>query len=220
MRRRPSSGWPAALRERARLGGAAVARRGDGANWQGALLNTACGLDYSDWRPAIAIAREGDAWSVGFADGTTGTLPRWAAQQPRSAAPRRRRSARSRRATSSPSRLPPGNGRCEACRASRAASWCRSPRRAASSPCRAGSESSIQSFNRATQAMRQPGSTIKPIVYSAALEHGMTPASIIVDGPYCVYQGARLGQEMLPQLLGRRRGAAYDALGHRTSSAT
>jgi penicillin-binding protein 1A len=43
--------------------------------------------------------------------------------------------------------------------------------------------------------MRQPGSTIKPIVYSAALMNGMTPASIIIDGPYCVYQGAQLGQK-------------------------
>src|SRR3546814_7690889 len=58
-----------------------------------------------------------------------------------------------------------------------------------------GFDSRVQSFNRATQAMRQPGSTIKPIVYSAALEQGMTPASIIVDGPSCVYQGARLGQK-------------------------
>ena len=45
-------------------------------------------------------------------------------------------------------------------------------------------------FNRATQALRQPGSTFKPIVYSAALDNGMTPASIIIDGPFCVYQGA------------------------------
>src|SRR3546814_5320449 len=58
-----------------------------------------------------------------------------------------------------------------------------------------GVDSRVQAFNRATQAMRQPGSPIKPIVYSAALEQGMTPASIIVDGPFCVYQGARLGQK-------------------------
>jgi penicillin-binding protein 1A len=38
-------------------------------------------------------------------------------------------------------------------------------------------------FNRATQALRQPGSSFKPIVYSAALEKGYTPASIIVDAP-------------------------------------
>jgi penicillin-binding protein 1A len=38
-------------------------------------------------------------------------------------------------------------------------------------------------FNRATQAIRQPGSGIKPFVYSAALEKGFTPASIINDAP-------------------------------------
>lgn len=38
-------------------------------------------------------------------------------------------------------------------------------------------------FNRATQALRQPGSAFKPIVYLAALEHGFTPASIIEDTP-------------------------------------
>lgn len=34
-------------------------------------------------------------------------------------------------------------------------------------------------FNRATQAIRQPGSTIKPILYYAALEHGFTPATML-----------------------------------------
>jgi penicillin-binding protein 1A len=38
-------------------------------------------------------------------------------------------------------------------------------------------------FNRAVQAKRQMGSTFKPIIYSAALEKGYTPASIIVDSP-------------------------------------
>lgn len=38
-------------------------------------------------------------------------------------------------------------------------------------------------FNRATQAQRQPGSSFKPIIYSAALEKGYTPTSIIVDSP-------------------------------------
>lgn len=38
-------------------------------------------------------------------------------------------------------------------------------------------------WNNATQALRQTGSTIKPIVYAAALENGFTPASIIVDRP-------------------------------------
>lgn len=38
-------------------------------------------------------------------------------------------------------------------------------------------------FNRAVQAVRQPGSAFKPIVYAAALDTGLTPATILVDSP-------------------------------------
>ena len=38
-------------------------------------------------------------------------------------------------------------------------------------------------FNRATQAMRQPGSSFKPFVYAAAMDNGFTPATIVVDAP-------------------------------------
>ena len=38
-------------------------------------------------------------------------------------------------------------------------------------------------FNRATQAMRQPGSSFKPIVYAAALDNGYTPSSVVMDAP-------------------------------------
>ena len=39
-------------------------------------------------------------------------------------------------------------------------------------------------FNRAIQALRQTGSTFKPIIYTAALEHGFSPATIIQDEPF------------------------------------
>ena len=38
-------------------------------------------------------------------------------------------------------------------------------------------------FNRATQAMRQPGSAFKPFVYAAALDSGFSPATIVIDAP-------------------------------------
>lgn len=44
-------------------------------------------------------------------------------------------------------------------------------------------------FNRATQAGRPPGSAFKPLLYSAALEKGFTPASVIVDSPIVYNDG-------------------------------
>ena len=38
-------------------------------------------------------------------------------------------------------------------------------------------------FNRATQAMRQPGSSFKPFVYAAALDNGYTPSTVVMDAP-------------------------------------
>ncbi len=48
-------------------------------------------------------------------------------------------------------------------------------------------------FNRATQAYRQPGSSFKPIVYSAALDNGYTPSTVVLDAPIEVDQGGGLG---------------------------
>jgi len=47
-----------------------------------------------------------------------------------------------------------------------------------------GRDFSDSQFNRALQSRRQPGSAFKPIVYSAALDWGMTPSEVIVDSPY------------------------------------
>jgi len=45
-------------------------------------------------------------------------------------------------------------------------------------------------FNRASQALRQPGSSFKPIVYSAALDNGYTPSSIVLDAPLEIDTGS------------------------------
>ncbi|MBI3445506.1 MAG: PBP1A family penicillin-binding protein, partial [Magnetospirillum sp.] len=47
-------------------------------------------------------------------------------------------------------------------------------------------------FNRATQAMRQPGSSFKPFIYLAALESGYTPSSLVLDAPIALPQGPGL----------------------------
>ncbi len=60
-------------------------------------------------------------------------------------------------------------------------------------------------FNRATQAMRQPGSAFKPFVYLAAIEAGYTPASVVLDAPFVIDQGADLGL-WKPENYGRQFG--------------
>ncbi len=47
-------------------------------------------------------------------------------------------------------------------------------------------------FDRATQAMRQPGSSFKPIVYMAALDSGYTPSTVVLDAPITIDQGPGL----------------------------
>jgi penicillin-binding protein 1A len=49
-----------------------------------------------------------------------------------------------------------------------------------------GFDFSTSKFNRVTQAARQPGSSFKPFIYSAALEQGNTPATIILDAPVVI----------------------------------
>ncbi|MEQ8595181.1 MAG: penicillin-binding protein 1A [Parvibaculum sp.] len=51
----------------------------------------------------------------------------------------------------------------------------------------------LSEFNRAVQALRQPGSSFKPFVYAAALDKGFTPASLVLDAPFVIDQGPGLG---------------------------
>jgi penicillin-binding protein 1A len=48
-------------------------------------------------------------------------------------------------------------------------------------------------FNRATQALRQPGSSFKPIVYAAAIDNGYTPSTLVLDAPIEIDQGPGQG---------------------------
>lgn len=61
-----------------------------------------------------------------------------------------------------------------------------------------GYDFDISEYNHATQAQRQPGSGFKPFVYTAALAHGVTPASIFLDGPL-VYDDEGLEEAYRPR---------------------
>ena len=54
-------------------------------------------------------------------------------------------------------------------------------------------------FNHVTQAWRQPGSSFKPFIYSAALENGFTPATIVNDAPLFFDAGVTGGQPWEPK---------------------
>lgn len=69
-------------------------------------------------------------------------------------------------------------------------------------------------FNRATQALRQPGSSFKPIVYAAALSQGFTPTSIVNDAPITIpgsnwkpenFGGRYIGPTTLREALAKSR---------------
>ena len=54
-------------------------------------------------------------------------------------------------------------------------------------------------FNHVTQAQRQPGSAFKPFIYSAALEKGFTPATVINDAPFLVPADKAGGEDWEPK---------------------
>ncbi len=176
---------------------------GDG--WERELAASYISVDYAQWRVAVVISRSSGAAQIGFADGSTGVLPADAAQMPY-------------RRTGGPafSALKAGdlivvtrNGSNWALRNVPEVSGGMLVEEVHSGRIRAmqgGFDSRLSSYNRATQALRQPGSTIKPFVYASALDNGMTPASIIVDGPLCVYQGAGLGQKCFRNFSGGSAG--------------
>ena len=73
-----------------------------------------------------------------------------------------------------------------------------------------GRDYSASQFNRATDAARQPGSSFKPYVYTAALLAGKTPTSTITDQPYCIgnwcpknYGGGYYGRVTLLEAIAR-----------------
>ncbi len=158
-------------------------------NWRQQLAIAQFGVGYDDWRSAVILSKSGDSARIGFVDGTTGTLPASLASMPKRGT-----------GQSAFSALRPGSivaveqeGSNWALRSIPEVGGGMVVEEVGTGRIRAmqgGWDVRGSNFNRATQAQRQPGSTFKPIVYAAALaDGGMTPASIILDAPFCTNDG-------------------------------
>ncbi|MEO8547505.1 MAG: transglycosylase domain-containing protein, partial [Sphingomicrobium sp.] len=164
-------------------------------DWRGQLDRAQVGTGFPDWRKAVVLSKDGGEATIGFADGSTGILPASAASQPKRGVggaafsyfrPGMVIIVKKVAGDSYALRSIPevsGGMLAEEVRTGRVLAM------------QGGFDSIGASYNRATQALRQPGSAFKPVVYETALENGMTPASIVVDAPFCVWQGAGLGNK-------------------------
>ena len=164
-------------------------------DWRGQLDRAPVGTGFPDWRKAVVLSKDAGEARVGFNDGSTGVVPAAAASQPKRGVggaafgyfrPGMIIIVKKVAGDSYALRSIPevsGGMVAEEVRTGRVLAI------------QGGFDSIGASYNRATQALRQPGSAFKPVVYETALENGMTPASIIVDAPFCVWQGAGLGNK-------------------------
>jgi penicillin-binding protein 1A len=175
-------------------------------DWQTQLRVAALGTGFPDWKKAVVLSKAGNSARIGFSDGSTGTLPESAARQPvrgvggtafATLRPGMIIIVKQLGVNSYALRSIPeigGGFVAEEVRTGRVLAI------------QGGFDVIGSSYNRATQAQRQPGSAFKPIVYVTALENGMSPASIIVDSPFCVWQGAGLGNKCFRNFDGKYSG--------------
>ncbi len=154
----------------------------DSERWQSQLLTMNKSISYQDWRIGVVLNRQGANASIGFADGQKGPL---------TGLPDALR-------TGDVVAAAPAGGNAYAVRTIPEISGgmaVESPYNGRVLAIQGGFDAGLGSFNRATQALRQPGSTIKPFVYATGLDFGMTPSTMVLDGTFCVYQGAKYGKK-------------------------
>ena len=178
---------------------------GDG--WPDRLRRVNLATGYDDWYPAVVLGRDGDIIRLGFTDGKEGRLPSSAAQLPLADV-----GTPAFQALKVGDVIPvsKGDGGMFALRQIPLVSGgmvAMDPHTSRVLAMVGGWDERQSTFNRATQALRQPGSTFKPIVYAAALDNGFTPSSIFVDAPYCVFQTRSLGEKCFRNFSGGYAGA-------------
>jgi len=167
----------------------------DKGDWAGQLDRAPVGVGYPDWRKAVVLSKSDGVASIGFSNGSTASLPASGASMP----------VRGQGGAAFDALKPgmviivkQGDGGAYALRSVPEVSGGMVAEEVHTGRVLAmqgGFDVVGSSYNRATQALRQPGSAFKPITYVTALENGFTPATIVVDSPFCVWQGAGLGNK-------------------------
>ncbi|NBB25331.1 penicillin-binding protein [Porphyrobacter sp. SLTP] len=152
-------------------------------NWASQLQSSPLGISYKDWRVGVVTSRSGQSARIGFADGKEaplGNLPN------------------ALKAGDVIAASPSGNGwNVRTIPEAQGALVVESAQTGRVLAMQGGFDHRLSDFNRATQAMRQPGSTIKPFVYAAGLDTGMTPSTQVDNNRFCYYQGANLGEKCI-----------------------
>ncbi|MGI8942728.1 MAG: penicillin-binding protein 1A [Qipengyuania sp.] len=152
----------------------------DNGDLVGQLRSSNLSINYQDWRIGVITAAGGSP-TIAFTDGETHSL---------SGAP-----ASLKAGDVVAAQQASGGYRLRAVPEVSGAFLAQNPQSGRILAMQGGFDSRLGDFNRATQALRQPGSTIKPFVYATGLDHGMTPASEVPDQTFCVWQGANLGEK-------------------------
>jgi penicillin-binding protein 1A len=164
-------------------------------DWSGQLDRAPVGVGYPDWRKAVVLSKSGGEARIGFTNGSTGTLPASAASMPKRGVGGAAFNFLTPGMIIIVKETSPGSYALRSVPQVGGGMLVEEVRTGRVLAMQGGFDVVGSSYNRATQALRQPGSAFKPIVYTTAMENGFTPATIIVDAPYCVWQGAGLGQK-------------------------
>jgi len=176
-------------------------------DWQTQLRVAALGTGFPDWKKAVVLSKSGGSAQIGFPDGSTGSLPASAAVQPVRGVGGTAFGALRPGMIIVVKQLGPNSYALRSIPEVGGGFVAEEVHTGRVMAMQGGFDVIGSSYNRATQAQRQPGSAFKPIVYVTALENGMTPASIIVDAPFCVWQGAGLGNKCFRNFDGKYSGA-------------
>jgi len=164
-------------------------------DWAGQLDRTPVGTGYIDWRKAVVL-QKGDAQAtVGFSNGSTGILSASDAAMPKRGVGGRAFDFLSPGMVIIVKQVAGNNYALRSIPEVSGGMIAEEVHTGRVLAMQGGFDVVGSSYNRATQALRQPGSAFKPITYVTALENGFTPATIVDDAPYCVWQGAGLGQK-------------------------